>query len=72
MPALVAKHGGRFIVRGPEVEVLEGNYDGRRLVIIEFPSMEHVEAFHRAPEYRPLIEISQSASTGDLWAVPGV
>src|SRR5262249_45819048 len=72
VPALVAKHGGRFLVRGPQIEVLEGSHDGRRFVIIEFPSMAHVKAFHDAPEYQPLIELRQSASLGDLWAVPGV
>jgi uncharacterized protein (DUF1330 family) len=71
VPAVVAKYGGRFIIRGPEVTVLEGGYDGRRLVVIEFPSMAQVEAFHRSPEYRPLLAIRTSASTGDLWAVPG-
>ena len=69
--AVIEKHGGRFIVRGPEVTVLEGRHDRRRLVIIEFPSMDHVQAFYRSPEYRPLIELRQTAATGDIWAVPG-
>jgi uncharacterized protein (DUF1330 family) len=54
------------------VTVLEGEYDGRRLVVIEFPSMAEVEAFYRSPEYVPLIALRTSASTGNVWAMPGV
>ena len=72
VPAAIAKFGGRFIVRAPAVTVLEGEHDGRRLIVIEFPSMAQLEAFYRSPEYQPLIAIRTGASTGDVWAVPGV
>ena len=72
VPAVLAKYGGRFLVRGPQVTALEGKYDGQRLVVIEFPSMSDLEAFYRSPEYAPLIALRKSASTGDLWAMPGV
>jgi uncharacterized protein (DUF1330 family) len=72
VPAVLAKYGGRFLVRGPQVTVLEGKYDGQRLVVIEFPSMAQLEAFYRSPEYAPLITLRTSASTGNMWAVPGV
>ena len=71
VPAVLAKYGGRFLVRGPQVTALEGKYDGQRLVVIEFPSMADLEAFYRSVEYAPLIALRQSASTGDLWAMPG-
>ena len=71
VPAVLARYGGRFLVRGPQVTVLEGKHDGQRLVVIEFPSMAQLAAFYRSPEYGPLIALRQSASTGDLWAVPG-
>ena len=35
---LFAEHGGRYLVRGGEVEVLEGSHDGRRIIVFEFPS----------------------------------
>jgi uncharacterized protein (DUF1330 family) len=72
VPAVVAKYGGRFLVRGPAVTVLEGRHDERRLVILEFPSMERLRAFWDSPEYAPLRALRQSASEGDLWAVEGV
>ena len=42
---LIAKHGGRYVVRGGVVDVLEGCHDGRRLAIAEFPSMGSIRAF---------------------------
>lgn len=71
VPAAVAKYGGRFLVRGPKVEVLEGSHDGRRLVVLEFPTMAQLRAFWDSPEYGPLRSLRQSASEGDLWAVEG-
>jgi uncharacterized protein (DUF1330 family) len=68
----MAKFGGRFIERAPAVTVLEGEHDGRRLIVIESPSMAQFEAFYRSPEYQPLIAIRTSASTGDVRAVRAV
>jgi uncharacterized protein (DUF1330 family) len=71
VPAAVAKYGGRFLVRGPRVEVLEGRHDGRRVVVLEFPSMAELRRFWDSPEYSALRALRQSASEGDLWAVEG-
>src|SRR5439155_739221 len=40
VPATIAKHGGRYLVRGGRVERLEGSWNPTRLVVLEFPSME--------------------------------
>lgn len=72
VPAVVEKYGGRFLVRGPEVEVLEGKYDGRRVVVLEFENMAKLRAFWDSPEYTRLRALRQSASEGDLWAVEGL
>lgn len=71
VPAVVEKYGGRFLVRGPSVEVLEGSHDGRRVVILEFATMAKLRAFWDSPEYSALRALRQSASEGDLWAVDG-
>ena len=39
VPALIAAHGGRYLVRGGATEVLEGNAQPLRQVILEFPDM---------------------------------
>lgn len=50
-PGAVEAHGGKFIARGGEAEVLEGDADDRRVVLLEFPSMEAARTFYDSPEY---------------------
>ena len=69
--ATVEKHGGRFIVRGGKVEALEGGWSPKRLVVLEFPSMQKLLTWYRSPEYAPLIKLRQKASRGKLIAVEG-
>jgi len=69
---LIMKFGGRALVRGGKVEVLEGQPDGRSMVVIEFPSMEAVHAFWNSPEYVPVKALRQGAATLNVWAVPGI
>ncbi len=68
---LMARFGGKIIVRGAPVEVLEGNHDGRRMVIFEFPSMADIHAFWNSPDYVPVKKIRQGAAVLDVWAVAG-
>ena len=70
--ATIEAHGGRFLVRGGKAELLEGTRDPARVVVLEFPSYEAAKAWYESDEYRPLIEIRQSASTGDLILADGV
>jgi uncharacterized protein (DUF1330 family) len=72
VPALIAAHGGRYLVRGGAVEVLEGDRVPRRQVILEFPDMASLKAFYTSPEYQTLIAIRQGASVGNLLAIEGV
>jgi len=70
-PALVAKHGGKFIARGGEVTTLEGEAFNDRLVIIEFPSGQALQDWYNDPEYQDALLIRQSASEGRVLAVEG-
>lgn len=50
--ALVAKFGGRYILRGPGAELLEGDFgDGASMVISEWPDKDIAKAFWNSPEY---------------------
>ena len=50
--ALVAKFGGRYVLRGPGAELLEGEFgDGASMVISEWPDMAAAKAFWDSPEY---------------------
>ena|SRR5215475_10256670 len=68
---LIAKFGGRFLVRGGKHEVLEGTWRPHRLVVIEFPSMEALTSWYNSPEYAPLLALRQPAATDHLVAVEG-
>ena len=70
--ALFAKHGGRYLVRGGDVEVLEGSHDGRRIVVFEFPSMEVIRSVWNSPEYAKVKKLREGSGELDVWAVPGV
>ena len=72
VPALIAAHGGRYLVRGGAAEVLEGGGALGRQVILEFPDMAHLKAFYFSPEYQALVAIRQRAATLRLVAVEGV
>jgi uncharacterized protein (DUF1330 family) len=72
VPALIAAHGGRYLVRGGATTVLEGTGVPGRQVILEFPDMAQLQAFYRAPEYQRLLAIRQAASRGTLVAIEGV
>jgi uncharacterized protein (DUF1330 family) len=68
---LVTRHGGRFIVRGGAHETLEGEWQPKRLVVIEFPDMAALKAWYGSSEYTRLIALRQGASRGSLVAVEG-
>ena len=69
--AVVTRYGGKFIVRGGKVEPLEGGWAPKRLVALEFPSLEQAQKWYRSPEYAPLIALRQKASRGKLLIVEG-
>jgi len=69
--AVVTKYGGKFIVRGGKVDPLEGGWAPKRIVALEFPSMEQAQKWYRSPEYAPLIKLRQKASKGKLIIVEG-
>lgn len=71
VPAIIASYGGRYLVRGGAVEVVEGNVDAQRQVILEFPDMTALKAFYFSKEYAPLIAIRQKAATGSLVMIEG-
>ena len=69
--AVVAKHGGTYLVRGGQFDVLEGNWTPTRLVILQFPDRAALDAFYIDPEYAPLKALRHSAAATDAIAVDG-
>jgi uncharacterized protein (DUF1330 family) len=71
VPATVEKYGGRFAVRGGAVESKEGGWAPRRIVVLEFPSMEKARAWYHSPEYAPALALRLKAANAKLILVEG-
>ncbi len=69
--AAIAKHGGRYIVRGGETTVLEGEWQPRRIVVVEFPSTDAIRRFYDSPEYRAARAERQGAARMNMISVAG-
>ena len=71
VPAVIAKHGGRYLVRGGDLHPVEGGFGLKRLVVLEFPSLEAARAFYASPEYAPLLRLRQESADVDIVLVEG-
>jgi uncharacterized protein (DUF1330 family) len=69
---VVAAHGGRFVVRGGQQEILEGDYAPVRVVVIEFPDLDAARGWYESDDYAPLRELRRSASKTDILVVEGL
>jgi uncharacterized protein (DUF1330 family) len=68
----VAQYGGRYLVRGGRMKVLEGSWQPTRIVVLEFESYEKANEWWHSVEYAPARELRQRLSTTDLLIVDGV
>jgi len=69
--ATLAPFGGRFIVHGGEVEVLEGSWPGH-LIVIEFPDRGRVSAWYNSDAYQQIVALRTDNSESDVIVVEGV
>jgi uncharacterized protein (DUF1330 family) len=71
VPATVAKYGGRFVVRGGKLETLEGEWQPRRLVVLEFASAARAREWWASEEYREAKALRQRTARTNLVIVEG-
>ena len=71
-PEAIGRYGGRYLVRGGETVRLEGDWIPRRVVVLEFPTLDAAKAFYDSPEYRAAREIRKDAARMNMIAVAGV
>jgi uncharacterized protein (DUF1330 family) len=71
-PAAVAAGGGRFVVRGGELAVLEGDWEPTRLVLLEFEDLDAVKRWYDSPEYQAAKKLREGAANLRMVAVQGV
>ena len=65
-PPSIGLYGGKYLTRGGAVEVLEGEWQPRRFVVLEFPDMDAARRWHGSPEYAEARALRQSCATSTL------
>lgn len=71
-PPAIAAHGGRYLARGGAVETLEGGWAPKRLVILEFPSIEKAKAWWHSPEYAEAKALRHATSRSRMVVIDGL
>ena len=72
VPATLAAYGGRFLARGGKAENLEGGWQPKRIVIIEFQDMESAKLWWASAEYHAPKALRQRSAVTDMIVVDGV
>ena len=70
--ASIIAAGGRYVVRGGEVEVLEGDAPAGRTVVLEFPTRQAAIDWYRSAEYTAIRRIRDGAAQARLYVIDGV
>jgi uncharacterized protein (DUF1330 family) len=70
--ASVLKHGGKYIVRGGETEVLEGDWTPKRIVVLEFESMQRAKDWLHCEDYREPRKMRHRTARANMILVDGV
>jgi len=71
--AAITRHGGRYLVRGGAIEMLEGTWAKiPRLVIVEFESVDAARRFYASPEYQAARAARQGAAEMNMLVVAGI
>jgi len=72
VPQTISSYGGRFLVRGGKAELLEGDWAPKRLVVLEFESLEKAKQWWESEEYKSPKALRHSASVAKMILVEGV
>jgi uncharacterized protein (DUF1330 family) len=71
-PGIIAKYGGRFIVRGGEMITLEGPEEKWRIVVVEFPDLQKAKDFYNSADYTDAKKIREGAALAQFVAIEGL
>lgn len=70
-PASLLPYNGKFVVRGGETETLEGDWQPKRIVVLEFPSKDLAKQWWSSKEYAPAKNLRQRSATTKMILVQG-
>jgi uncharacterized protein (DUF1330 family) len=71
VPSSLAAYGGRFAVRGGACETLEGSWQPKRVVVLEFPSVARARQWWASDEYRDAKALRQRTAKTEMILVEG-
>ena len=72
VPSTIEAFGGRYLVRGGSVDRLEGGWQPKRIVVVEFPDAEHAKAWHGSGLYAPAKALREASANTRMLVVEGV
>jgi uncharacterized protein (DUF1330 family) len=70
-PVSVEAHGGKYLARAGRTEQLEGEWLPRRLVILQFDSIEQAKAWLDCPDYAPVKKLRHQAAHTNMVVIEG-
>ena len=71
-PGAIAAGGGRFLARGGELAVLEGDWSPTRLVLLEFDDLDAAKRFYESETYQAAKKLREGAARLNMVAVEGL
>jgi len=71
VPAILARYGGRYVIRGGAPERVDGPSPPDKLVVLRFESREAARAWRNSPEYLAILPIREATSTSRVYIVDG-
>lgn len=69
--AYLQKHQGKYLVEGVTPEVIEGDWNPKTIVVLEFATQENANDFLSDPEVKALFEIRHNNTKSNLILVNG-
>jgi len=71
-PSIIDKYNGKILARGGEMATLEGPEETRRIVIIEFQSLDNAKKFYGSEEYSNAIKLRNNIASFEIIAIDGI
>tara|TARA_A100001037_G_scaffold205344_1_gene183687 strand:+ start:10573 stop:10863 length:291 start_codon:yes stop_codon:yes gene_type:complete len=68
----IEQYGGKFVCRGGDPEVIEGQWPVRRIIVLEFPDRAALKSWYDSPEYADLKAMRLSSSRSNVLALDGI
>ncbi len=72
VPATLEKYGGKILVAGGNPQTLEGDWHTKRIVMIEFPTLEQARAWQNSPEYAAIAGLRHASANARILLVQGL